>query len=82
MSNNETVEEFSVEINLDEAPDTVEEALEELTAEGGLSTKKLIAAGVLVVALIGMGVSFWRLKKAKDVLEAEVAPIPIDDVND
>jgi hypothetical protein len=66
--------------NVEESPETVEEALEELTSGGGISTKKLVAAGVLVVALIGMGVSYWRMKKNKEVLEVNV--VPDDDVKD
>lgn len=55
------------------------EALQELGEDGGLTTKKLVAAGVLVVALIGVGVSFWRMKKAKaDVIE--INPVPADDI--
>jgi len=68
--------------NVEETPETVEEALEELTSGGGISTKKLVAAGVLVVALIGMGVSYWRMKKAKEVLEVNVDILPADDVKD
>lgn len=68
--------------NVEETPETVEEALEELTSGGGISTKKLVAAGVLVVALIGMGVSYWRMKKSKEVLEVNVGVVPADDVKD
>lgn len=74
MSENLTTE------NVEETPETVEEALEELTSGGGISTQKLIAAGVLVVALIGVGVSFWRMKKTKaDVLE--INPESADDTS-
>jgi hypothetical protein len=73
MSQNE----IDTETSTMDVPETVEEALEELQAEGGISTKKLIAAGVLVVALIGMGVSYWRMKKTK-----EVEDLPIVDAKD
>ena len=58
-------------------PETVTDAIEELESEGGFSKKKLVAAGVLVVALAGMAISAWYMRRTGSEMAQPIESDPI-----